>query len=219
MVALNEKYHHNGTAARSNRCQAGKSWESEKSVDIPISVPSDISVAIQHPPRSSAASLCKSVNPCGPIFCGHRYDPEGPGYYVRNRNYMPFLGRWLQRDPIGYAGGVNLYEYVGGRVLEFLDPDGTSYCDDLNERIAEYQRDIEANITAAMVHTYQLLLTKGNWERAHLVAEIAGEDAEAALAKAALDVAKSIYDLFCDNPTGGCPIIIPDGSPSPVVDW
>ncbi len=91
MVALNEKYHHNGTAARSNRCQAGKSWESEKSVDIPISVPSEISVAIQHPPRSSAASLCKSVNPCGPIFCGYSYDPEGPGYYVRNRNYIPPL--------------------------------------------------------------------------------------------------------------------------------
>ena len=47
------------------------------------------------------------------IYFGYRYDPEGAGYYVRNRNYMPFLGRWIQRDPIGYAGGVNLYEYVG----------------------------------------------------------------------------------------------------------
>ena len=127
MVALNEKYHHNGTAARSNRCQAGKSWESEKSVDIPISVPSETSVAIQYPPRSSAVSLCKSVNPCGPIFCGYRYDPEGPGYYVRNRNYMPFLGRWLQCDPIGYAGGVNLYEYVGGRAVMGLDPEGKTW--------------------------------------------------------------------------------------------
>ena len=84
MVALNEKLHHNGTTARSNRCRSGKSVPSEKSVDISISVLSETSVAIQHPPRSSAASLCKSVNPCGPIFCGYRYDPEGPGYYVRN---------------------------------------------------------------------------------------------------------------------------------------
>ena len=59
------------------------------------------------------------------IYCGYRYDPEGPGYYVRNRNYMPFLGRWIQRDPIGYAGGISLYEYVGGRAVNKADPNGT----------------------------------------------------------------------------------------------
>jgi RHS repeat-associated protein len=59
------------------------------------------------------------------IYCGYRYDPEGPGYYVRNRNYMPFLGRWIQRDPIGYSGGINLYDYVGGRAVVELDPMGT----------------------------------------------------------------------------------------------
>ncbi len=58
------------------------------------------------------------------IYCGYRYDPEGPGYYVRNRNYIPFLGRWLQRDPIGYAGGVNLYEYVEGRAVNSTDAAG-----------------------------------------------------------------------------------------------
>jgi len=58
------------------------------------------------------------------IYCGYRYDPEGPGYYVRNRNYMPFLGRWIQRDPIGYSGGINLYEYVGGRSTVSRDPSG-----------------------------------------------------------------------------------------------
>ena len=44
------------------------------------------------------------------IYCGYRYDPETELYYVRNRTYSPILGRWLQRDPIGYAGGINLYE-------------------------------------------------------------------------------------------------------------
>ena len=29
-----------------------------------------------------------------------------------NRHYSPALGRWITRDPIGYAGGINLYEYV-----------------------------------------------------------------------------------------------------------
>ena len=58
------------------------------------------------------------------IYCGYRYDPETELYYVRNRSYNPILGRWLQRDPIGYAGGINLYEYVGGNPVVFTDPDG-----------------------------------------------------------------------------------------------
>jgi len=58
------------------------------------------------------------------IFCGYRYDPESELYYVRNRTYSPALGRWIQRDPIGDAGGVNLYEYVGGRAILKKDPSG-----------------------------------------------------------------------------------------------
>jgi len=53
------------------------------------------------------------------------YDPETRLYYVRNRTYSPTLGRWIQRDPIGYSGGINLYEYVGGRAANKADPNGT----------------------------------------------------------------------------------------------
>ena len=62
------------------------------------------------------------------IYCGYRYDPEAELYYVRNRTYSPVLGRWLQRDSIGYAAGVNLYEYVGGRAAVGVDPTGTQGC-------------------------------------------------------------------------------------------
>ena len=57
-------------------------------------------------------------------YCGYRFDPETQLYYVRNRTYNPVLGRWIQRDPIGYAGGINLYEYVDGSPIEFVDPNG-----------------------------------------------------------------------------------------------
>ena len=65
------------------------------------------------------------------IFCGYRYDPETRLYYVRNRMFLTdtggaSVGRWLQRDPIGYAGGINLYEYVEGRAVVTVDPDGTN---------------------------------------------------------------------------------------------
>ncbi len=58
------------------------------------------------------------------IYCGYRFDPETELYYVRNRTYNPALGRWIQRDPIGYPGGINLYGYVGGRVDGIADPAG-----------------------------------------------------------------------------------------------
>lgn len=41
------------------------------------------------------------------------------------RDYDPETGRWTARDPIGFAGGdTNLYGYVLGDPVNFIDPDG-----------------------------------------------------------------------------------------------
>ena len=58
------------------------------------------------------------------IYCGYRYDAETQNYYVRNRYYLPTLGRWLTRDPIGYQGGINLYEYVQSSPVGNVDAAG-----------------------------------------------------------------------------------------------
>ena len=40
------------------------------------------------------------------------------------RWYSPWVTRWLTHDPIGYVGGSNLYRYVSGNPVRFVDPLG-----------------------------------------------------------------------------------------------
>jgi RHS repeat-associated protein len=62
-------------------------------------------------------------------YTGRRIDAETLGlYYYRARMYSPTLGRFMQRDPIGYAGGANLYGYVGNDPLNATDSLGL--CED-----------------------------------------------------------------------------------------
>jgi RHS repeat-associated protein len=44
--------------------------------------------------------------------------------YRRNRSYDPASGRFTQEDPIGLAGGMNLYGFAGGDPANFSDPFG-----------------------------------------------------------------------------------------------
>jgi RHS repeat-associated protein len=46
------------------------------------------------------------------------------------RFYDPTLQRWLNRDPIFEAGGINLYGFVGNNPLTSIDPFGLDEIDD-----------------------------------------------------------------------------------------
>jgi RHS repeat-associated protein len=58
----------------------------------------------------------KEVNP--------NYPDAGGYYYFGYRFYDPNLQRWLNRDPLGEAGGINLYAFLRNMPTAFVDPFG-----------------------------------------------------------------------------------------------
>jgi RHS repeat-associated protein len=53
------------------------------------------------------------------MFTGRQFDIETGLYYYRARYYNPYLGRFLQTDPVGYG-----YGYCANNPLNFVDPSG-----------------------------------------------------------------------------------------------
>jgi RHS repeat-associated protein len=98
--------------------------------------------------RDHLGSIHEMTDTSGAIHARYEYDPYGrltkiqgdldsdftyAGYYnhsasglyaTLNRSYSAELGRWISRDPIEEAGGINLYGYVGNNPIDETDPSG-----------------------------------------------------------------------------------------------
>jgi len=58
-------------------------------------------------------------------YAGGIYDADAKLVRFGARDYDAETGRWTAKDPIGFlAGSMNLFEYVGGNPISFVDPPG-----------------------------------------------------------------------------------------------
>jgi RHS repeat-associated protein len=83
---------------------------------------------------------------------GHDDDVEGGVIYFGHRYYMPGIGRWLSPDPLAThasAADPNLYAFVHGSPLRFVDPSGLDGCDDQSGLCANDGPNIFGAVAAA----------------------------------------------------------------------
>lgn len=61
-------------------------------------------------------------NPFG--FAGREYNNHTGSYQNRYREYLPQIGRFASREPLGYWPDANVYRYVGNSATRWRDPFG-----------------------------------------------------------------------------------------------
>ena len=80
---------------------------------------------IQQVARYRYNTFGKLVNQSGSFtqpfgFSTKRYDENLGLSYYGYRFYVPAMERWLNRDPLGEAGGINLYAMVGNDPVNWV---------------------------------------------------------------------------------------------------
>ena len=72
--------------------------------------------------------------------------------YRRNRYYDPQTGRFTQEDPIGIAGGLNVYGYAAGDPVSYSDPYGLCAAHQVQDPPSEKAEDREKVCPGGLTH-------------------------------------------------------------------
>lgn len=99
-------------------------------------------------------------------FRGRESDGTGL-YYYRARYYDPRVGRFASEDPIGFAGGDNVYAYVDNRPLDLSDPSGLSaylYCEQIPTMRSGHPIGAAVLALTAARHCYIRVICPGRYD-------------------------------------------------------
>lgn len=81
------------------------------------------------------------------LSTGREWDKETGLYYYRARYYDPMEGRFVSKDPIGFKGGINLYNYTDSNPVNRTDPTGEAW--NGNVVPGTYRQDYVCTVPAA----------------------------------------------------------------------
>lgn len=121
-------------------------------------------------------------------FPGQYYDAETGFSQNWHRDYDPSIGRYLQSDPIGLAGGMNTYAYVGGNPVMFVDLMGL----DFGEEYVDYTGDAVGG-TGDFINNY-VHMRKAWWKGADKYFHCKANCEAAQRGEGGIDAAQCISD-------------------------
>ena len=132
-----------------------------------VSIPGG-SLAIQWPTRTQGGVYftpnALASGSSGPFTWFGTLAENGAGstglLYRRNRFFDPVSGRFTQADPIGLAGGLNLYGFANGDPVNFSDPFGL--CPDKEDLACTIGARIRGRVDAGIDAAFRILGSVGN---------------------------------------------------------
>ena len=94
-------------------------------------------------------------------FTGQEYDSSNGNYRFYFRNYSPATGTFGQRDPMGYADGMGMYQYVHDNPANGIDIFGLEDCPKKNQPMNSWDWEGEySNLTSILQYM--------SWASSHL---------------------------------------------------
>ena len=139
------------------------------------------------------------------------------------RYYDSAVGRWLNRDPISYAGGVNVYEYCGNGPVGMSDASGMAegssdgkagiYLSCLLAVLTIMRNAKSATLQYAACRLFVDCGVAATGALGSLIGDTGGLVIGACIFDGIIGAMQSILDDFCDSlkhcPDGSCPYNFP----------